>query len=311
MTKFLLAIITRAIFIQHVLFNSGMFKKRCNICERKFKKSEGEKQKFNNFTDEVFVCRNCLDNYAIWQIGENNASHYVCPICGSNMQKVAFTKEEKSGFHCFRCQKTVAAKEITDKQRHTEKFKLDSNHPFDLSEITTTFISNYSAQIDLYYVEAQMVDTKLFVSMKNENKGQKRDKKKEPNEMDEPDFFPIETKDKKKPILKNRIRLTIELSQSKIPLTTWNKPDTSFDVHDEFGPGYSLTIAFSEPDNVLTKTIMPAVQECGFGSFPGKQWSHCHLSEQNPSEEKAKILIQKVTKSITNKLQKFVTSHRS
>ena len=279
-----------------------MFEKKCPICNNKFKKSDGQTCSNEELGillvhkriicdgrypqlrngKQVLVCKECYETRTIKKEKKNMEFDKVCNECGCTVQEGWIADEGVMEYFCPRCQKTWSPNEI----------KIIQRKPFDLSDIDVV-MDKTKSQISLYYAEAQMVDTKLFVS--------KKDKKQK-----EEDFHPIETKEKKKPILKNRIQLEIELANEGVGMTTWNKKTTDYNIHDDFGGGYSLTIAFSEPDNVLMNMIMPVVREYGFGPIQGKQWTHCHFSDKNPSHEKAEILLQRVTNSITEKLQKLV-----
>lgn len=254
-----------------------MFEKSCKVCDKKFKGSDLESIIVNKFGIKSLICHNCLDNHFVRKTGCLSEYVMLCPECNSEMENLVTHKKRKLAFFCNQCKEARTTDEIME----IRKPKLD------LSNVTKT-INGMSAQIDLYYTEAQMVDTKLFVSKKNRD-----------------NFVPVVTKEKQKPILKNRIRLQIELSNPHL-MTSWNKPSTGYDVHDDFGNGYSLTIAFSEPDSVLMTSIMPAIRDCGFGPISGKQWTHCHYTHHHPTDEDAAKLLENVTDAITTELQKMV-----
>ncbi|HEV2193701.1 MAG TPA: hypothetical protein VGR54_08810 [Nitrosopumilaceae archaeon] len=256
-----------------------MFEKKCPICNNKFKGSEGQKCTVHKIGLWVLICKQCYETYAPTKEEKNIEFNAICNECDSTMQDIeVIDKGTKIIFFCSQCKKNWSSNEI----------KITSRNQFDLSDVTV-ITDKTKSEISLYYVEAQMVDTKVFVSKKKDE-----------------DFKPIETKEKKKPILMNRIQLEIELAKGVANMTTWNKKSTDYDVHDGFGVGYSLTIAFSEPDNVLMNLLLPIIRNYGFGSIPGRQWSHCHLDNQNPTNEKAEKILTEVTNLIANKLQKSV-----
>src|SRR5690348_7071407 len=122
-----------------------------------------------------------------------------CHFCNEkfksrHLEKIKSDEHDDGVFACRDCTNTYALKKLEGK---SDEIETDINHPFDLAEVTT-IINNTSAQINLFYIEAQMVDTKLFVSKKNKDKKKNKDQNKN-------EFSPIVTKDKQKPILRNHI----------------------------------------------------------------------------------------------------------
>lgn len=250
-------------------------------------KREGEMRRLECFMNDVFVCRDCYEKHVI-KLKDGYKFRAVCKKCNSTILHI-MEQGKKSGLFCRQCQKERTVDEITIAEKPRVKYPLTQTHIFEFSEVIKV-INGMTSHISLFYLEPHVAETKLFIS-----KEKHRDK-----------FSPIETKESHKTILQNQIKFKIDLSNPHNFTTSWNKSKTNFDIHDEFEKGYSLTIAFSEPNNELMKHVMQIIRNIGFGIMPGKRWIHCHFHEKTPSNENALKLLEEVTIAVTNDLQKFV-----
>lgn len=93
--------------------------------------------------------------------------------------------------------------------------------------------------------------------------------------------------------------LHIEISKTNKQFqTSWLKPkDTGKSQGDNFESGYTLEIYFDYNDPELKKNLIERLNELGFGSLPSEYSISCHYDEKNPTDERAKDLLEQVLNS--------------
>lgn len=75
-----------------------------------------------------------------------------------------------------------------------------------------------------------------------------------------------------------------------------------FDFRDDFTRGYTLIVSLAHQDGDLLKKILRIIHEKNFGCLSSDYSAHCHLSENEPNEQKAVEMMQFLKKRIEEEL---------
>ena len=198
-----------------------------------------------------------------------------------------------------------------EKEKELLKESVNQLVPDELFPVTTQLQwsnDSLSAILDLKYSEMRKVNLKQLIKkkkdfveeQKTENRGIRSIFQKQSTAKIPYNVTVIESEIKNKMVDSNRLQFKIEIvnknSISKLV------SGGNYDFGDDFSKGYSLTVSQSTRENVLMNWVVKILRGEGWACIYGELTTHCHLKNEFPTTDEAKILLQKLVSKINKTL---------